>query len=647
MQAMIAVLCLILPLLSTFVLFRGFRLWHDPVAERLARVVVYAILHLLPIQLLAALELVHFTRAVTLVRVAAFELLILAALLVYRLRHPPPRIETAAPATSISARVAALPASVRIGGGVIAACYAVFLLNMIASYPTGTDAISYHLPVAVRWLQEGSLRIPSSKEWHFSLPGNAELSMMVLLGTGWQALATLPQLLSALLIASASYSIARTLGACRSAAGAAILILLGVPIVTFQTFSGYIDLPGSAFFVAAVALFLCRYDYVDHAPNPRGLLLRFGVCGLACGVAVGTKPTFYVYVAAFMLAGLCILLLERDRHGIPVKTAAIVVVAAVLLPSVFWFGRATFATGNPVYPLKVEVAGHTIFDGNSLGTEMAPPDAELSWVRSNWEWPIYPWTEWKDSGFSYGTGTGLGASFATFIPLAFVVALWGLVRRQWSRWRPESIFAGATLGMGLIWWVALNRNPRFAIPLIAFGCALSAPLLGSLIRQRRTWFGALLVVSLATTSLISAFQPAHSLLARARIWTWTRAVYYGVPAAVDDFPSGSCVLNSANFMASFALTGKRLSNRVITFFERPAPLTAEFLDRHGVDYVVKMGARDKDDLMFAELGAKLIFEDSSVLLGGGEANPWRIWKVQDRAGAQRAAETPRGRCVEP
>ena len=646
MQAVCAVLSLVLPLVYTLVLFRGFRLWHDPVAERLARVVVYVILHLLPIQLLATLELMHVTRAVTLPRVAIFELLILAVLLAYRLRHPP-RVETPAPATSIPPGFPALPASVRIGGAAIAACYAVFLLNMIVSYPSGTDAISYHLPVAVRWLQEGSLRIPSSKEWHFSLPGNAELSMMVLLGTGWQALATLPQLLSALLLAGASYSIARTLGAGMGAASAGVLILLSVPIVTFQAFSGYIDLPGSAFFVAAVALFLCRYDYVDpeHRPH-RVLLLRLAVCGLACGVAVGTKPTYYVYVAAFMLAALCVLLIDRDRHRIPVKTAAIVVVAAILLPSVFWFGRAQFATGNPIYPMKVEIAGHTILDGYPK-TLLAPPDADRSWVRSDWEWPIYPWTEWKDSGFSYGTGTGLGASFATFIPLGFLVALWGLARWQRSCWRPETIFAGAALGMGLIWWIALNRNPRFAIPLIAFGCALSAPLLGYLISQRRRSFGALLVVSLATTSLISASQPAHSLLARARIWTWTRAVYYGVPAVVDDFPSGSCVLNSANFMASFALTGKRLSNRVITIFERPSPLTVEFLNRRGVDYVVKSGARDEDDLLLSELGGKLIFEDSSVLLGGGEANPWRIWKVQDRSGRQEAAASSLRRCVEP
>src|SRR5438132_3742711 len=243
MQAIYALLCLVFPLISTLILFRGSRLWDDPVAERLGRAVVYAILHLLPIQLLGALELMHVAGAVTLFRVALFDLLILAGLLAYRVRRLP-GVERDAQAPSTTARLPAVPASVRIGAAVIAACYGVFLLNMLASYPTGTDAISYHLPVAVRWLQDGSLRIPSSREWHFSLPGNAELSMMTLLGTGWQTLATLPQLLSALLLAGASYSVARTLGAGTSAAAAAVLVLLSVPIVTFQAFSGYIDLLG-------------------------------------------------------------------------------------------------------------------------------------------------------------------------------------------------------------------------------------------------------------------------------------------------------------------------------------------------------------------------------------------------------------------
>ena len=78
MQAIYALLCLVFPLISTLILFRGSRLWDDPVAERLGRAVVYAILHLLPIQLLGALELMHVAGAVTLFRVALFDLLILA-----------------------------------------------------------------------------------------------------------------------------------------------------------------------------------------------------------------------------------------------------------------------------------------------------------------------------------------------------------------------------------------------------------------------------------------------------------------------------------------------------------------------------------------------------------------------------------------
>ena len=71
---------------------------------------------------------------------------------------------------------------------VVVVSYAIFTVNALTGFPRGEwDGLAYHLPVAVRWMQEGSFAIPSSREWHFSLPGNAEMIMMVLLGTGWQA----------------------------------------------------------------------------------------------------------------------------------------------------------------------------------------------------------------------------------------------------------------------------------------------------------------------------------------------------------------------------------------------------------------------------------------------------------------------------
>ncbi|MGH8584276.1 MAG: hypothetical protein ACREWG_16190 [Gammaproteobacteria bacterium] len=629
--ALWAILSLLLPVFSTWLLFRRSPLRYDGLTALLAGVVIYIVLVLLPVQLLATLEMMHLIASVSLAQIALVELFVLVVILTYLARGPKVSLgmpESRNRVTTALAYVAALPTSVSRGGAVVGACYAVFLVNLLVSYPTGTDALSYHFPVALRWLQEGSLRIPGSKQWQFSLPGNAEVPMMILFGTGWQALATLPQMLGVAVLAAGSYRIAIRLGAAHGGAAAAVVILLSVPMITFQAFSGYIDLFGAAFLVAAVALFLSRYDGFDQPPPRRIFLARLGVCGLACGIALGTKPTYYVYAAAFWSAAVCVLGLERFRHRIPLKAVAAVMLVGLAIPSVFWFGRAVYATGNPLYPLQVEVMGHAIFDGYTQ-TQIGTVAGDSQFVRSRAEWIIYPWTEWKYSGSSYGTGTGLGAAFAAFVPLGLVMAIGGMALRKGNGRKPMLIFTAILFAMGVVWWFTLGRMLRFAIPLIAFSCVASAPLLDYLMKRRRTATGLLLVLSLGTTCLISSFQPVHSFMGRARIWNWTRAVYYGVPAIVDTFPNGSCVLNAAEYTASFALAGKRLSNRVITWFERPSVLTSEFLQQRGVDYVVKAGPKDDEDRLLSTIGARLIFDDASVLLGGGVKSPWRIWKIED------------------
>ena len=639
-----AVLSLLLPAFSTWLLSRRMRFWNDGIARTLTAVTVFVILHLLPIHLLGALELARVIASVTLFKIALAEGFVFVLVLLYVVfRSPIPEGigRRSQRAIAAAAYLHSLQSFVLIGGALVATCYGVFLVNLLVSYPTGTDAVSYHFPIAVRWLQEGSLRIPSSKEWHFGLPGNAEVPMMVLLGTGWQILATLPQMLAVVVLSLGTYRITARLGASPSAAAAVVLILLNVPLITFQTFSGYVDLFGASFIVAAVSLFLGRYD----GPPPQMLLSRLAICGLACGIALGTKPTFYVYAAVFWVATVCVLFAERARHRIPVKTVAAALLVVILVPGAFWFGRAIVATGNPLYPIKVEVLGHTVFDGYAR-TRITTADEDRRWVRSRGEWLIYPWTEWKDSGFSYGTGTGLGAAFAAFVPLGMLGAVAGLLLRRRDEPGLQRIFTAAVLLMGIVWWFTLARMLRFAIPLIACACALTAPLLDYVVRHRQAAVGSLLVLSLATTSIIAAFQPAHSFVSRARIWDWTRAVYYGVPAIVDDFPRGSCVLNLADFTINFALAGKHLSNRVITSFERPRRLTEEFIRARGVDYVVKTGARDEDDRVISAMGSRLVFEDSSVLLGGGLDNPWRIWGILQPPDSTKSTALGRRGCFE-
>ena len=112
----------------------------------------------------------------------------------------------------------------RLSLAIVGSCWAIFAANLLSSYPDGWDAVHYHLPVAVRWLQQRSLAMPPSHPWKYSLPGNAEIGMMLWLGTGWQATASLFNTLAAVLTIAATYTLANRFSGDRGGASLATLV---------------------------------------------------------------------------------------------------------------------------------------------------------------------------------------------------------------------------------------------------------------------------------------------------------------------------------------------------------------------------------------------------------------------------------------
>ena len=96
---------------------------------------------------------------------------------------------------------------------------------------------------------------------------------MVMLGLGWQALATGFNLVALVITCCACYLISLKCGGGRIAAMISVLTVLSVPIITFQTFRAYVDLYGSAFFIGALALFLYRYDISEQGNGKKSLLI--------------------------------------------------------------------------------------------------------------------------------------------------------------------------------------------------------------------------------------------------------------------------------------------------------------------------------------------------------------------------------------
>lgn len=604
---------LALPAVTALLIVRS-RDCHDAVQTTVAWCVVYATMVVVPVQFFAAVQILGITSSFTITQSAALQLaaLIVAIGLVYKKGH----------VASLKFPVfRQAPVFIRVSVAALGGCYLLFAASRVAFYPESWDGVAYHLPIALAWLQHGSMAVSTATNWHAALPGNAEIFAMLALGTGWQQLAELWNVLSTVALLGGCYLLARAVTRDATSAWASVIVVASLPIVIFQSFAAYVDLFGTAFLVAALGIFVSVM-----ADDARDRTLSWAVLvGLACGLAIGTKPTLWPLAAIFLIGTTAWILVQTDRFRRR-SMVVLVLFTCALVPTLFWFGRGLVGTGNPLYPFSVRVFGISVFEG--IGAwDITAVDYDLAFVRSRLAWLIYPWTENYLGGYAYGAGAGVGAVFATFAPLGVLFSLAQCVKRRSPR---AVILMGLCLYLAIgavVWWFFLKRTPRFGIALIVLGAVLTAPLIERLANAHPRAFGALFLSAVITTAVIASLPPAVFLLSRFRDGWPDRHEIYEIPRLIDNLAEGSVVLNYNHWRAyhnNFALAGRSLTNRVVSDWEVPDRMTQSFLDEKAIDYVF-----EKEPF--------IAYEDSTVLAGGGylvlgesqvSQAGWRVWKKE-------------------
>jgi len=633
MQRWLALINTIAPLLSTLLLVRLLGPWSRRVTGFLAGSVVYVTLVLMPVHFFEILRVSGVVDSLAPHYAAFFHIIALAFLGAlsagwWRKSH-----ETGAgPAVLQPPAHGRIPLAYRICLAIVGLCWAAFAAKALSSYPQGVDSLAYHLPVAVRWLQDRTLTMPASHAWSYCLPGNAEVGMMLLLETGWQSDVFLYSTIAAVIALAATFELAYRHSADRIGASLATLVLATVPIVVFQGFDCYVDLFGAGFVLAGLVLFLGRHDSPERLTHSQWYPIAVALAGCSCGIAVGTKPTNYVYATVF-LAGAVLTLFSENRHRRDRRaTAAMIFLlfASVLLASGFWFLRAFLETGNPLYPLRVEVLGQTLFEGVAP-SEITDPNYDLKFVRSRSEWLVYPWTEYKSDGYNYGLESGLGAAWATFIPVGVIYAYASAIRkrRSWASSEAYTLMAAFVM-LAFLWWIGLRRMPRFGIPLIALSCVFAAPMFALLHRSGSVIFRWLLVAAVVTSCAVSAYDPLHTLLGYIRLNRWDRPFVYGYPPEIDALPAGSRILVKGSDNSDFnrfAVAGSHLTNRVIPGEWLGNPLSEQSLREARIDYIFEMYPCSFDPLRFPGVQIRLERhpEPPSFLYH------WRLYAVVDQS----------------
>ena len=170
--------------------------------------------------------------------------------------------------------------------------YIALFLNSFWSFPNGYDAIAYHVDIALKWLQHGTIQLSPAWGWKYSLPSNGELPALVVLSLGLPRAVAFGNIFATLLLATSVYLIAWRMTRNATAALLAAIVPTTIPMVIYQTFQLYVDLFGTSFLIATVALFIWR----DGNPP----ILNF-LSGYAAGIAAGSKPVFWGYCVVSLL----------------------------------------------------------------------------------------------------------------------------------------------------------------------------------------------------------------------------------------------------------------------------------------------------------------------------------------------------------
>lgn len=337
--------------------------------------------------------------------------------------------------------------------------------------PVAIDALSFHLPDVARWSQQHGFWqihqfIPDLA--HGNYPNNGDvLSLLAVLPFGDLGLARVVFVPWLLLTGVGVHALARELGAPRSAATIFGAAAAGLPIVARSALVGVDpDVVMYATFSAGLA-FLVRH-------RRTGSRAELVLAGVGLGLALGTK---WYGLSAFAVV-LVVWLAARRR----IDRELLVLCGVVLLAGGFWLLRNLVLSANPVFPVKVSVAGITLFDAPYDVVRAKGGFTLAHYAGDSSVWRRFLWPAFKDS---YG--------LALFPAVAGSLAAAWLGRARRVLPAVAAVAAGLAVAYALTPYsaqgpdglpVQVSANTRYGVPALLVAFALCAVVAGRLGRLR-------------------------------------------------------------------------------------------------------------------------------------------------------------------
>lgn len=490
-----------------------------------------------------------------------------------------------------------------------AGIFGLFILEAVTRPPAGWDGLVYHLPLAAKWFQTGSLAF-FSESWKFQMPSNGNLIPYVLMYLGndrFLSLSFVPFLLLGML---AVYGFTRRLEVSHDWSLLAALGFGTTPIALYNAFHAYVDMFLTSFFLCALYLFFWWFQ--DHQQNPRRGRPFITLAALSFGIALGTKYIYAPLVLFMVLLCCAISLVSESRPGITllgiqhmIRNGTRFIVWA-LVPSCFWYLRNFLETGNPMHPLRFSVGLQGISVSISdmperihfFGPEIQHDQSCVgSGERDVNTWLMAPWKDCWSAADHFSANWGLGPVFSTFVPVITVVVVLTTVVATLQRrsFRDRSVRSVAVVWVTLLiflayWWFFVFTLLRTLLPALGLLFAITAYGLASLSQRGQRTASALFLCTMLVHGCLVAAKPLQDLSSRVHHRGWSRSDYYEIPPMVDNLPQGSVILNASHELKNYPLYGRHLQNRVVTDRALLEPtlvslITDAFIRKWSIDYI--------------------------------------------------------------
>jgi len=236
-----------------------------------------------------------------------------------------------------------------------------FSVAALAEPSTLWDALAYHLPMTIDWMQNQRLQ-PSYVPWadiaNSYFPGNGELLYLwALAPLRNDLLVRMVSVCMWLVLALALFRVCCKIGASRQASLAATILFLFTPIVLSQATQLTLDMTSAAIFLLALGHLL------EFEQSRR--LESMASFSIASGVFLGVKYSGPAYLL-LLFGGLFFIFVWRGRRefsGRVMIGCCIISAVGTTMLGGYWYIRNLISARNPVYPLQISLLGRAIFPG--------------------------------------------------------------------------------------------------------------------------------------------------------------------------------------------------------------------------------------------------------------------------------------------